>query len=157
MTAFFVIVIIAAILFALAFVSKRRFGILGLGLAAGTLLSTYWTGTVSNFLTQQGITLVAPPLSAVVATGLLFGPPLLLLASGPSYSKLLARVIGGVLFAAMGTIFILPILTSALVADAKTMEVLRLADQYGRSIVALLIAYAVFDVMLAHSRKPKQE
>ena len=75
------------ILFALAFFMKRRFGVLGLALTAGSLLSMYWTDAVQAFLEQQGITSVAPPLSGVVAISLALLPAILLLFSGPTYSN----------------------------------------------------------------------
>jgi hypothetical protein len=143
---------IAVALFVLSFITKRRFGILGLGLAAGTLLSTYWSSDISHILNRQGVTLSTPPLVVVVATVLLFAPPLLLLASGPIYHKLIPRVVGSAFFALMGSLFLLPVIKSAVVLDASSLQLFAQIENYSHAVIALLIVYAVFDTMFAHGR-----
>lgn len=137
------------LLFLLAFVMKRRFGVLGLALAAGSLLSAYWTDAVGAFLEGQGVELVAPPLASVVAISLALLPALLLVFSGPAYHNKMQRIIGSLLFAAMAFLVVLPALTSIFVVEASAESTVQLLTQYRTSILAALIAYAVLDTMLA--------
>lgn len=141
------------LLFLLAFIMKRRFGVLGLALAAGALLSTYWTDAVQAFLEQQGITLAQPPLSEVVAVSLALLPAVLLLFSGPAYSSKTQRILGSALFAVMAFLVVLPDLTNIFVIDAAAQPIVQGLIQYKNSILAALIVYATIDTMLAHGSK----
>lgn len=142
------------VLFLLAFVMKRRFGVLGLALAAGSLLSTYWSDAVQAFLEEQGITLVQPPLAGVVAVSLALLPALLLLFGGPVYSSKFQRILGGLLFATMAFLVVLPSLTTVFVIDPAVRPVIDSIAEYKNSILAALIVYATIDTMLAQGKSP---
>lgn len=141
------------LLFALAFLMKRRFGVLGLALTAGSLLSAYWTDAVKAFLETQGITLVAPPLTSVVALSLILLPPVLLLFGGPKYNGKLQRLLGSFLFALMAFLIVLPTLTSIFVIESNAEAIVQILMQYKNSALAALIVYAVIDTMLAQGGK----
>lgn len=141
------------LLFLLAFIMKRRFGVLGLALTAGALLSTYWTDAVQAFLEQQGITLAAPPLSEVVAVSLALLPAALLLFSGPIYHAKPQRILGSLLFAVMAFLIVLPALTGIFVVEPSAEQVVGAISQYKNSLIAVLIVYATIDTMLAHNAK----
>src|SRR5690242_18914954 len=96
---FFVIVL--AILFGLAYVTKRRFGVLGLALAAGSMLSELWAVKLTPIVQHAGIVVDNPPLITLVSVVLVLLPAALLLFSGPSYHDRPERVIGALLFAAL--------------------------------------------------------
>lgn len=145
-----VLAIAFGLLFLLAFLTKRRFGVLGLGLCAGALLSEYWTNGASSLLHQQGISIVAPPLESVVAIALTLLPVLILLAGGPSYHKKPERFVGGLLFAGMAFLVLFPILKSIIVIDSAAQMVIDFISLYGTGLLAVLIAAAVIDTMLAH-------
>ena len=49
-----VVSIILVALFALAFFTKRRFGVLGLALAAGAMLSELWAAELTPFVQKAG-------------------------------------------------------------------------------------------------------
>src|SRR5688572_734271 len=96
-----------ASLFFLSFLTKRRFGVLGLALAAGSVVSVNWTSTLTPLLEQQGLQVVSPPLVNVVAASLVLLPPLLLLFSGPTYNGLWLRIIGAAAFALLAFAFLM--------------------------------------------------
>src|SRR5690554_4880900 len=108
----FLVVLIGT--FLLSYLTKRRFGVLGLALAAGALISEHWAGILTPFLQQQGVVLVAPPLSIVVAIALTLLPTVILLFSGPAYGKALQRILGSLLFTILAFTFVAPAIGSAL-------------------------------------------
>src|SRR5258708_6096136 len=102
-----IFLVIIGALFLTAFLTKRRFGVLGLALAAGAMLSTLWVGDLTPIIASAGIILVRPPLESVVSAGLILLPAVLLLSSGSTYKSMLQRVIGAALFAMLATSLLL--------------------------------------------------
>src|SRR5438552_208518 len=122
MNALLVLAVLLAALFALAYITKRRFGVLGLALCAGSLLSASWTSTLTPWVESRGVVFVSPPLSAVVSTLLILGPALVLLFSGPTYSGKLQRIAGALAFAALAFVFLLQPIGIAFVFDESTSQ-----------------------------------
>lgn len=149
-----IIVVIALSLFALAFMTKRRFGTLGLALAAGALLSDQLTRDLSMIIERNGVPV--EPLSSTTAASvaLILLPALILLLSGPVYKTKKATIIGAVAFALMGTMLILGPLTANLpLLDEGVDAVLNFIATYESLLIAVGIVGAVVDSWLTHSTK----
>ena len=151
----FFLLFIVAILFAIAYFAKRRFGVLGLALCAGSLLSTMWAADVTPLIQDAGIRLLTPPLATVVAIGLVLLPAIILLFGGPRYTKLMPRVIGSAAFALLATSFILVPLGTGLVLDDTTQEYYDFLVNNRNVIITAAIAYALFDI--ATYKPPKKD
>jgi hypothetical protein len=150
---------VLGLLFLMPFAANRRFGVLGLGLAAGSLLSTNWTGTVTPFIEQQGVVLVAPPLAIVVATALVLLPPTVLLLGGPSYAKMWQRIVGSLAFAVLGLAFLVDHLSLMLQLDSFGQVLINTVATYDSLIIVVGIIAALGDMLLTgkHSRKNKKD
>ena len=150
-----IIIGIAIALFGLAYSTKRRFGVLGLGLSAGVLLAQNATNFIAKLLETNHIP-VAPlthDISATVALTLL--PALLLLVAGPSYFSKRSAFIGATVFAVLGTLLILGPLTTALpTLDSGIKQTLDFIARWQGVIITVAIIAAVFDTILLHSSKP---
>lgn len=148
-------------LFALSFLTKRRFGVLGLALAAGAVLSTNWAATLTPFIEQQGVTIAVPPLSTVVAAGLVLAPPLLLLFSGPSYNKTSARVLGSAAFSVLAFAFLLDPLGDAVQVSEQGMMLYKVFLDYQSLIIVTGLIIAVADIFVtrkgSHGKGRKAE
>lgn len=153
MGSFIAAVILFAALFFTDFITKRRFGMLGLALSAGALLSMHWAGTLTPFLESQGVTLVTPPLSALVQMALILAPPLILLFNGPVYGKMLPRVAGGLAFALLVMTYFADILAGILVLDGPSALVFQFLHDNKSLLVAAGITAAIADLLL--TRKPR--
>lgn len=157
MNALLVLVVLLAALFALAYITKRRFGVLGLALCAGALLSASWTATLTPWVESQGIVFVSPPLSAVVSTLLILGPSLLLLFSGPTYSSAVQRIAGAAAFAILAFVFLLQPIGIAFVFDEATSQVYASVRQASDVIIVVGILAALGDILITrtphHGRK----
>jgi hypothetical protein len=146
-----VFLIVIASLFALTFFTKRRFGILGLALAAGAMLATTWTGDLTPVIASAGFILVKPPLQSVVAAGITLLPAVLLLASGPSYKSMPQRIGGALAFAIFATALLLDSLGSALVIEGVGKTVYDYMVEHQTLIITAGLVLAIIDVFLTRT------
>lgn len=145
---------IALALFALVFVTRRRFGVLGLGLTAGVILQQLLGATVADFLESQGLPI--EPLSYATAAQifLILLPPLILLAGGPKYHDSRGALVGSLAFSLLATLFILGPLTRDLpTLDEGVKVVLDFIAEWRNVLVAGGVIAAVIDMFLAHGPK----
>ena len=142
-----IFLIVIAALFAVAFFTKRRFGVLGLALAAGAMLSTMWSGDLTPLIINAGFVVVKPPLSSLVSAALILLPAVLLLTSGPTYKSTPQRIVGATAFAALATALLLEPLGSALTMDSVGKPVYDFFVQYRPVIVTVGLGLAVFDLL----------
>jgi hypothetical protein len=150
-------VVIVALLFALTYFTRRRFGVLGLALSAGALLSTIWTRDATSFVAGAGIEILTPPLSTIVAAGLVLLPAIILLFSGPTYSQHWKRIVGAAAFALLATAFLLPSLASAMVLDSTGRTIYSLLIDNRNLIITATIAYALYDLLTLKTPKHKEK
>ncbi|MDN5275019.1 MAG: hypothetical protein JWP06_920 [Candidatus Saccharibacteria bacterium] len=145
--------IIIGLLFATAYITKRRFGVLGLALAAGAMLGNLWVGNLTPLIAQAGIVLVKPPLESVVLAALILLPALLLLSSGPSYKAQTQRFIGAGAFAVLAAALLLEPLGSALVIDGVGQPVYDFFVRNHVIIITVCLILAIFDLLMTKSPK----
>lgn len=153
----FIIAFILLALFILVYLTGRRFGVLGLALCAGSLLSASWTDALTPLVQKHGVTLLSPPLTSVIAGALILLPPLLLLFSGPRYAGSLLRLGGAICFALLALTFLLGPLATALPSDhlgAGSYEVLQ---RFRNLIIVIGIGLALLDILLMRSAPHKRK
>ena len=141
------------VLFALAYFTKRRFGVLGLALAAGAMLSGLWAQQLTPIVKNTGFDIAMPPLATVVAVVLVLLPAVLLLASGPTYNKKIEQVIGALLFAALAVALLVEPLGSALVLQGDSKHVYDWFIQYRVWIVTFGLIAAMVDLLFAKTSR----
>lgn len=149
-----VILVIALSLFALAFLTKRRFGTLGLALAAGALLSAQLTRDVSTLIEKNDLPVEPLTSSSAASVALILLPALVLLLSGPAYKSKKGTLIGATAFALMGTMLILgPLTTTLPLLDEGVDAVLNFIATYESLLLATAVIGAVLDTWLTHNVK----
>lgn len=141
------------ILFALAFLTKRRFGVLGLALAAGSMLSDLWAETLTPIVAEAGVSVDVPPLITVVSVGLVLLPAILLLFSGPSYKEMAPRIVGALLFASLAFALVIEPLGSALVLQDQGKQVYDFVASNRVYIVTIGLAIALLDILATRTSK----
>lgn len=149
-----IIIAIVFALFGLAFVTKRRFGVLGLGLSAGAILAQSWSREVAHWL--QSTNVPVAPLSYMTAATILLIllPALLLLIGGPKYTDRKFAIIGAVCFALLGTMLLIgPLTTDLPMTDNSIRSALNFIAKWQNVLVAGGIALAVADTL--HANGPK--
>lgn len=148
-----VFIVVLVLLFLLAYFTKRRFGVLGLALAAGSMLSELWAEKLTPLVRDAGLIVQNPPLITVVSVLLVLLPALFLLFSGPSYRTGLRRVFGSLLFAALAFALLVEPLGSALVLQAEGRTIYEFFVENRVYIVTVGLIIAVFDLLGAHTAK----
>lgn len=151
-----VFLIVIVTLFVVAFLTRRRFGVLGLALTAGATLSSLWAIQLTPLVAKAGLELVAPPLENVVAAGLVLLPAVLLFFSGPTYHHATERVIGSLAFAILALAFLLEPLGSSLVLDTTSRTIYNFVVHNRVYIVTLGLAFAIFDLLTTRTPKHRE-
>jgi len=150
-----ILLVIIAILFIVTYVTRRRFGVLGLALCAGYLLSTMWTSDVTPWVEGAGIELFTPPLESVVAAVLVLLPAVLLLFSGPANHGKWKRLIAAAAFALLAASFLLGPLGSSLTLDGNGKKIYEFLVDNKSLIITAAIAYALYDILTMRAPKKK--
>lgn len=151
-----ILAIVVGALFATAYFTRRRFGVLGLALCAGFLLSMMWTDDVTPLVKQAGIVLLTPPLSSVVAATLILLPAVFLLFSGPTNRHKWHRIFGAAAFALMATSFLLTPLGNGMNLDDNTQQIYTTLINNRNLIITAGIAYSLFDLITYKPPKEKK-
>jgi hypothetical protein len=141
------LIAIAVVLFVFNFFMKRRFGTLGLALAAGALLSSYWATALTSVLMGQGVALTQPQVEVLLT----LLPALVLLFSGPTYGKLHMQLAGSTLFTLLALALILQPLGSLMKFDHTGMTLYLAVDEYRGAIIVVGLLVAVVDVFVGRS------
>ncbi len=144
-------VIFGALLLA-AYTTKRRLGLLGLALAAGSIFAALWTNDLTPIVAKAGIEIIRPPLSSVVASLLILLPAVLLFFSGATVKGKLLRLLSSAIFAILAVAFLIEPLGAALVVDDTAKPIYELLGQYHGVIITVGLALSVADLMLGNKK-----
>ena len=153
-----VFLIVIIVLFAAAFITKRRFGVLGLALAAGTLMSELWTNELTPIVAEAGIfNSTVPPLSSIVAAALVLLPAGLLLLSGPVYRTVRPRIVGSLAFAVLALTLLLEPMGMSLALEGVSRQVYDLITNNRTGIITAGLVFALIDILLTKTPKPPKD
>jgi hypothetical protein len=139
---------VAALLFVAAFFAKRRFGLLGLALAAGSTLSTIWSFDAGLVIGSLGIFPPGPLTTAATLTIVVLLPAVVLLFHGYTYKSYIGRVIGALLFTALAMAFLVEPLGFALPLEGTGNDIYQWLVQYKGVIISIGMVIAVADLFL---------
>ena len=153
----YAVIFLIIALFVLAYWTRRRFGVLGLALTAGWLLADMWAQQVTPYIKEAGLVLISPPLTSVVEAALILLPAILLLFSGPTYSKRLLRIVGAAAFALLATALLLKPLGGSLDLDEMGTFYYHLLADNKAIIITAAIVYALFDILTLKTPKHKEK
>lgn len=151
MTGVVALVVGLVVFWLLAYVSKRRFGVLGLALAAGALISRAWSDQLLGLLERADVTLASLSMTGVVSICLVLLPAAVLLFSGPAYQNKRGRVVGAILFATLATTLVAEPISSMLVLDTLGRTVFDYLAIYHNYIITVGVVLAVLEVLAIHT------
>ena len=121
-------------------------------MAAGSLLSSHWAGTLTPFIQSQGVELVTPPLAAIVQTILVLLPPVLLFMSGPGYSKMWPRLLGSLAFTLLAFTFLLDPIAMGVTLEDASLSVFGFFTTYQSLFIVIGVIAALVDVLLTRTK-----
>lgn len=146
-----VILILLAALFALALITGKRFGALGLGIAAGTLLATQTLLPLESVfqLFQQYLGGISPAQATTIL--LLLAPSIVLMFSGgPKYHSFKGRIFGALLYTVMAGFAILPFVMSQITIPDEVKNIVMTSHTFA---LAIGVVIAVLDSFFVRNRK----
>jgi hypothetical protein len=149
--------ILAVVLFAAAFVTKRRFGLLGLALAAGSILSEIWNTDAGLIVSATGLVPRGPLTDTVTLSLLVLLPPIILLFHGTTYKTVIPRIFGSLLFALLALAFLVQPLQYSLVLDGFGAEAFRWLEANRVLIISIGMVIAVVDLFLTNPAHMKEK
>lgn len=142
-----VCLLIAVLLFASAFMARRRFGLLGLSLAAGSLLSGIWAYEAGLIASALGIP-SGPVSEAIILMIIILLPAGVLLFHGYTYKSLIGRIVGASLFTLLAFAFLIEPLGHVLVLNGDGADVYQWLINNKTFIIGLGLIVAVIDLFL---------
>jgi hypothetical protein len=142
-----VVAVLTLALFLLSMVHGRRFGLLGLALAAGSILSGIWSYDVG--LIMSGVGVAYTPLSkAVIETCIALLPAGILLFHGDKYKTLLGRLTGSALFSFLAIAFLVPSMGYVLMPQGIGADIYGWLVDNRSAVIGLGMMLAVGDLFL---------
>lgn len=148
-----IILAMTAVLFALAFMTKRRFGVLGLALSGGLVLAGALAGA-GNVLSSLGLVIHGIDPDILARCLLILLPSLILMLGGPSYAHGIMRIFGSSLYALFATVLVLIPLEDALNLDATGERIMQAIQSSNALILLALVILALVDVLLSRTHRP---
>lgn len=134
-------------LFIIAWLSHRSLGVATLALAAGALLATIWTDSLTPIVAETGIVIVRPPLTSIVSVILTLLPAVLVMVRSPKVSSRSRGVVGALLFAILGVMLTYGAFSNAVVLDEASKSYVRNIVKYQNIAITACVTCAVFEVL----------
>lgn len=142
---------VVAAVFALAFVSARRFGPLALSLAAGSVLAELWASTLSVVIGGMGLVVPGLP-SVVLATVIVTLLPLLvLLGGGPRYQGKYERILSSAAIALLTAALLVRPLGASMVVAGESFVIHQLISGWWQYVVTAGLLLGIADIFLLHT------
>ncbi len=142
-----IVLVIALVLFVPSFITKRRFGLLGLALAAGSLLSGIWGFDAGLIASALGIP-ASPLTTALTLSFIVLLPPGILLFHGYTYKTFIGRAIGASLFTLLVLAFLIEPLGHVLMLHGIGNNIYNWLINYRTAIIGVGLIIAVVDIFL---------
>jgi hypothetical protein len=143
---------LAVALFLGAFMSKRRFGLLGLALTAGATLSNIWSYDAGLVVSSTGLVPDGPLTNAIALSLIVLLPAIVLLFHGYTYKENAARVIGSLLFMMLALAFLVEPIGFALPLQGVAADVYNWLVANRELIISIGVVLAIIDLFFT---KPK--
>lgn len=157
MTVIIILAVIALLLFFGAFISRRRFGLLGLALTAGATLSTTWSYYAGLIIASTGLVPGGPITTAAASAAVVLLPAIVLLFHGYTYKNLFGRIIGSLLFTALALAFLIEPLESALVLTGSAADIYKVLEANKSLMISIGVVLAVIDLFFTKPAKNEHD
>lgn len=141
--------VIGLALFLWAYLTKRRFGLLGLALAAGSMLSTIWAPAITKAISVHGFVVMNSLTNSFVLSAIVLAPAILILLHGAKYQNSVTRLIGALMFTVLALALLVEPLGYTLPLTNQTgVEAYNWLTANKEMIIGVGLAVAVVDMFL---------
>ncbi len=139
---------IAIALFISAYVTRRRFGLLGLALAAGSILSVIWSYDAGLVVGALGVFPSGPLTTAATLSVIVLLPPVILLFHGYAYKSVVGRIFGALMFTAVAMAFLIEPLSHAMTLTGTGASAYNWLIQNKDTVISFGMVIAVLDLFM---------
>lgn len=146
---------IMLVTFLAAFFAGRRFGVMALSLAVGSLLSSWWGGWLAGLLNNFGMAVPGIPSTILATLILLLLPLVATLISGPKYGKKHKKIISAVAISVLLMALLIVPLGGFIKMDASSLAIYRTLSGVWRYLATAGFVFGVADLLLMHNRVAK--
>lgn len=158
MTYLIVLAIYLVGLFLLAWMSRRSMGVPTLALAAGALMASLWTDSLTPLVAETGVVIVQPPLTSIVSIILTLLPALIVMFRAHKVSSHYRSVIGSIVFGVLGMMLTYGAFSNAVVLDEASKQYVLQLVSYQNMIITACVVLALLEVLfyrkpLTHGKK----
>lgn len=156
MTYLIILGVYSAVLFGIAWLSRRSLGVPTLALAAGALMADLWTDSLTPLVAQAGLEIVKPPLTSVVAVALTLLPALLVMVRQHKISSHYRSILGSLVFAVLGVLLTYAAFSNAVVLDEASRQYALEIAKYQNMAITVCILLAVAEVLFYKKPHPHE-
>lgn len=153
MTYIIVLALYLGLLYLVAWASRRSMGVPTLTLAAGALLASLWTDSLTPIVAQTGIVIVQPPLTSIVSIALTLFPAFLVMMRSHKVSSRHHSLFGSLVFAVLGVVLTYGAFSNAVTLDAQSKQYIVEFVKYQNIIITTCVCLAILDVLFY--KKPR--
>lgn len=157
MTVIIVFAAIAVALFIGAFITKRRFGLLGLALTAGATLGAIWGDYAGLIVSMTGLVDGADMANAVGRSLVVLLPAVLLLFHGYTYKGMFGRIFGSLLFALLAVAFLVEPIGFVLPLTDGASQAYTWLQNNREIIISAGVAIAIIDLFFTKPAKIEKD
>ena len=153
MSVLIVFMIIIGVIFAAAFLSARRFGVLALGLAAGSVLASLWGDSLAIWMIKLDVDVSGVSMGAVSTAILQILPIVILVLSGPRYYSKFERILSALAIGVLTAAFLVQPLGKFMVLQSEAASAYNWLAGIWQYVVTVGLAMGIIDLFLLHSSK----
>lgn len=146
---------IMLVTFLAAFFAGRRFGVMALSLAVGSLLSSWWGGWLAGLLNNFDIAVPGIPSTILATLILLLLPLVATLISGPKYGKKHKKIISAAAISVLMIALLIVPLGGFIKMDNSSLVVYRMLVGVWRYLATAGFVAGVIDLLLMHNKVAK--
>ena len=147
---------ILIVMFILAFFSRRRFGVLALSLAAGSVLSSIWSKQLSDTLEQTGMGAAVLPIGVIASVLLLIAPALVVVLGGPKHQERHKQVLAAFSFALLAAAFLVEPMGSYISLSGDALAAYKWLLASHNYVITVGLVLGIFDVFVGQNKKTKK-
>ncbi len=142
---------VVAVVFLGAFLSGRRFGVLAVGLAAGSVLSELWAGELAKLISGAGLNLPFLPMGVWTTAILLLLPLVALLTSGPRYHSKARAAVSALGIGVLTAAFLVVPLGQFMALQGDALTVYGWLKSSWVYVVTAGLVLAIIDLLMIHA------
>lgn len=146
---------IAAVLFAIVFLSGKRSGIPISGLIMGSVLAETWSSKIIPSIEAFYPVLFGVPISVIVPAVLVLIPAFLMIGAAPKNHSSLEKLFSAIIFSLVAVVILVAPLGDMAILASTDKAIYEMIILYKSTIISIGVLVAMIDIAIGHFKKHK--